>query len=80
MNQRAASLDDCIGYCAQFNVNNHRSTSGLPQTCGAVCWRNNLDNDYPGQCFGYAVSKSSDGSFQSKSDEDCDSAVWIDSP
>ncbi|MCJ1254739.1 hypothetical protein MMC24_002555 [Lignoscripta atroalba] len=80
VNMFTASLDDCIGQCAQWNVNSHESSSGLAQTCNAVCWRNNLDNDHPGSCFGYAVSESSDGSVANKPDINCDSALWVNVP
>lgn len=56
VNQFTASLDDCVGLYAQWNVNNHMSTSGLAQTCGAVCWRNNFHNDYPRNILGMPLA------------------------
>ena len=80
VNQYTTSLDDCIGLCAQWNINDHTSTSGLAQTCGAVCWRNSFDDDHPGSCFGYAISNSSAGSFRLNNESRCDSAAWINEP
>lgn len=40
INPITASLDNFVGLCAQWNVNDDVSSSGLAQMCGAVCWRN----------------------------------------
>ncbi|MCJ1409995.1 hypothetical protein MMC19_004080 [Ptychographa xylographoides] len=80
VNQPTTSLDDCIALCAQWNINDHVSTSGEPQTCDAVCWRNGFaGDDYPGQCFGFAVAVEGD-SAATANDTRCDSALWINQP
>ena len=81
MNEHVSSLNDCIGRCAQFNINNHKTEAGLQQICSTVCWRNNGPNDdWPGNCFGYAVDTTSGQLPVAKKEVICDSAVWIDMP
>ncbi|KAK6430766.1 hypothetical protein LTR95_013073 [Oleoguttula sp. CCFEE 5521] len=53
INQRTSSLDECIGLCAEYNVQNKAEIAkSQSPICNAVCWRNgNAPNDFPGQCF-----------------------------
>jgi len=78
VNSVASSLDECIGFCAEYNV---RNASGIASAqnfvCNAVCWRNGLDDDdFPGQCFGFTTQNSSN-SFVLRDEVKCDSAAWI---
>ncbi|KAK9778231.1 hypothetical protein SCAR479_05201 [Seiridium cardinale] len=81
VNKASASLNDCIGLCAQYNVKNMTEIkSGQGSPCSMVCWRNTFDTDYPGQCFGSAIQNSTDGQFLVSSeakDIECDSAAWV---
>ena len=52
INVPLASLDECIQQCGQWNENEHRNASGALTQCDAVNWRNTLDDEFPGQCFG----------------------------
>ncbi|MCJ1472947.1 hypothetical protein MMC13_001596 [Lambiella insularis] len=78
--QQTVSLDDCVQLCAQFNINDHVSSAGEPQTCNSVCWRNGfVGDDSPGMCFGYAVPIQN-GVAPTEDDRRCDSALWINQP
>lgn len=78
VNQLSTSLDDCINICAAYNVQNRTEIAdGSSFVCNAVCWRNGfVDDDFPGQCFGYATQNSS-GEFVVAQQAKCDSAAWI---
>lgn len=78
VNQATSTLNDCINLCAAYNENNVTNASGN-KVCSSVCWRNGFVNDdWPGQCFGYAGNNDSySGGFNLQVDVTCDSAVWI---
>lgn len=78
--QPASSLNDCVNLCASWNENNV-TKGNADQVCSAVCWRYGfLDDDMPGQCFGYTTTNVSSGVFNVRTDAICDSAVWINQP
>ncbi len=77
INEKAASLDDCINLCATFNLNKKSDIAdGKTTPCTSVCWRNRFDNDWPGQCFGSVTYNSSSG-FEYRNEDYCDSGAWI---
>ncbi|OQO10867.1 hypothetical protein B0A48_04168 [Cryoendolithus antarcticus] len=81
INQRTASLDECIGLCAEYNVQNKAQIAkSQSPICNAVCWRNgNAPNDFPGQCFSWQTTNSSDGNFAFGAGNpiNCDSGTLI---
>lgn len=79
VNDKTTSLDDCISRCASYNnANRTEIASGSSGVCNAVCWRNSLSSDWPGQCFGFSTQNSSTGGFSiDTSGVECDSAGWI---
>lgn len=81
INERTASLNDCIDTCAAWNVEAEANiTAGQRNPCSTVCWRNTFNSDYPGQCFGWTMKNATDGQFNvstKASDVQCDSAAWI---
>lgn len=77
INEKAASLDDCIDLCATFNLKNKSDIAdGKSTPCTSVCWRNRFDNDWPGQCFGSVTYNSTSG-FEYRDEDYCDSGAWI---
>jgi hypothetical protein len=78
VNEPANSLNDCINFCAAYNLNNETAiAAGTDTVCNAVCWRATIvGDDFPGQCFGFATQNSS-GNFVLAGDTKCDSAAWI---
>jgi hypothetical protein len=78
VNQATSTLNDCINICAAYNKNNVTKSTGK-DVCSSVCWRNGFNNDdWPGQCFGYAGKNDSySESFNLQADVTCDSAIWI---
>lgn len=79
VNIKTGSLDDCVNRCASYNNENRTEiSSGSSGVCNAVCWRNSLSSDWPGQCFGFSTQNSSTGGFSiDTSGIECDSAGWI---
>lgn len=79
VNDKTTSFDDCISRCASYNnANRTEIASGSSGVCNAVCWRNSLSSDWPGQCFGFSTQNSSTGGFSiDTSGIECDSAGWI---
>nr|OQO26585.1 hypothetical protein B0A51_06776 [Rachicladosporium sp. CCFEE 5018] len=81
INQRTSSLDECIGLCAEYNVQNKAQIAkSQSPICNAVCWRNgNAPNDFPGQCFSWQTTNSSDGNFAFGAGNpiNCDSGTLI---
>ncbi|OOQ91368.1 hypothetical protein PEBR_00128 [Penicillium brasilianum] len=78
VNQATSNLNDCINLCAAYNENNVTKGTGS-KVCSSVCWRNGfVDDDWPGQCFGYAGNNDSySGGYNLQADVTCDSAIWI---
>lgn len=78
VNQKAASLRDCVDLCVAYNISNKTAiASGLSSPCNSVCWRNSAtDPDWPGQCFGSTTLNSTAG-FQYNDESICDSGAWI---
>ncbi|OKP10092.1 hypothetical protein PENSUB_4557 [Penicillium subrubescens] len=79
VNQAASTLNEWINLCAAYNENNVTKSTG-ENVCSSVCWRNGfVNNDWPGQYFGYAGgNKSYSAGFNLQADITCDSAIWID--
>ena len=74
LNVPVASLNDCIEECDIWNENEHPTNSGSPNQCDALCWRNSLSDEFPGQCFGYSAV----GTLQiDYTQTNCDGALWI---
>ncbi len=58
INVYTTSLSSCVDSCGAWNAENRLDIqSGKSKICNAVCWRNTLDTDLPGQCFGYVTRK-----------------------
>ncbi|KFX92836.1 hypothetical protein V490_05145 [Pseudogymnoascus sp. VKM F-3557] len=81
VNVASKSLNDCINLCAAYNVQIRADIkAGKAPVCNAVCWRNTfVDNEFPGQCFGYTSNRQSSGgeSFAVQKESICDSAAWV---
>jgi hypothetical protein len=77
INEKAASLDECINLCAVFNLNNKSDIAdGKSTPCTSVCWRHKIDEGWPGQCFGSVTYNSTSG-FEYRDEDYCDSGAWI---
>jgi hypothetical protein len=78
VNQATSTLNECINLCAAYNENNVTKSTGK-NICSSVCWRNGfVNNDWPGQCFGYAGNNNSNSAgFNLQADITCDSAIWV---
>lgn len=78
VNEPTTSLDDCINLCAAYNAQNKNEiATGQESVCNAVCWRNTfVDDEFPGQCFGYTTQNSTNAFIVNK-EAICDSAAWI---
>lgn len=76
VSQPTSSLNDCINLCAAWNQNNV-TNSDAGNVCSTVCWRHGfINDDWPGQCFGFTTTNTSSGS-DNIPDDICDSAIWI---
>ena len=81
INVPTTSLDDCIARCAQFNLNDHKTSTGLSQSCSSVCWTNASQNGgLQGQCYGFALDMPAGKVPVGRKEVSCDSAVWINIP
>ncbi|KAF3770461.1 hypothetical protein M406DRAFT_66868 [Cryphonectria parasitica EP155] len=64
VNKPVTDLNACIDLCAEYNNMNATEIAQGGEVCNAVCWYNNFDADYPGQCFGFTSQNSSISGFQ----------------
>ncbi|KAG6357059.1 hypothetical protein INS49_014936 [Diaporthe citri] len=74
----STNLNSCINECAKYNYKSASEiASGKSDACNTVCWWNNFNTQYPGQCWGFTTQNSSAGEFQFETQLICDSAGWI---
>nr|OQO27205.1 hypothetical protein B0A51_05089 [Rachicladosporium sp. CCFEE 5018] len=82
INQRTSSLDECIGLCAEYNVQNKAQIAkSQSPICNAVCWRNvTRPTTSPGSVLvSWQTTNSSDGNFAFGAGNpiNCDSGTLI---